>query len=152
MFARKFVVYWHFFKIDVFKESFRNTIRASNGLYQEQGWPPVGPDLSPNCLQRLSSDGKEIVEWMDWKCYQPRCTKFLSTRRFFLFFFSFFFKIDMTFVSGYSLGSGLYKFCIFFFRCIGFELLFASNNIHPWKNKYLCFSLPGWNLKHCHFI
>ena len=30
----------------------------SNGLDQDQAQHFVGPDLSPNCLQRLSADGK----------------------------------------------------------------------------------------------
>ena len=39
-----------FFKISFSKSSFMNTIRVSNCLdpYQD------GPDLGPNCLQRLS--------------------------------------------------------------------------------------------------
>ena len=36
----------------------RNTIRISNGLDPDQEGCSVGPDLGPNCLQRLSADGK----------------------------------------------------------------------------------------------
>ena len=36
--------------------SFRNTIRASNGLDPDQDRPCVGPDLGPNCLQKVSAD------------------------------------------------------------------------------------------------
>ena len=34
--------------------SFRNTIRVSNSLLPDQAQHYVGPDLGPNCLQRLS--------------------------------------------------------------------------------------------------
>ena len=47
-----------FFKSNFFKYSFRNTIRVSNGLDPDQDGQNVGPDLSPNCLQRLSADDK----------------------------------------------------------------------------------------------
>ena len=36
------------------KHAFRNTIRVSNGLDPDQDRHSVGPDLGPNCLQRLS--------------------------------------------------------------------------------------------------
>ena len=36
---------------------FFNTIRVSNSLYPDQARHSVGPDLGPNCLQRLSEDG-----------------------------------------------------------------------------------------------
>ena len=36
------------------KNYFRNTIRVSNSLDPDQDRPTVGPDLGPNCLQRLS--------------------------------------------------------------------------------------------------
>ena len=35
----------------------RNTIRVSNILNRDQARSFVGPDLGPNCLQRLSADG-----------------------------------------------------------------------------------------------
>ena len=38
------------------KNSFRNTIRVTKSLDQDQARRRVGPDLSPNCLQRLSAD------------------------------------------------------------------------------------------------
>ena len=38
------------------KTSFRNPIRVSNGLDPDQARRFVGPDLGPNCLQRLSAD------------------------------------------------------------------------------------------------
>ena len=40
------------------KNSFRNTFRVSNSLNPDQDRHSVGPDLDPNCLQRLSVDGK----------------------------------------------------------------------------------------------
>ena len=48
-----------FFKIKLFRiNSFRNTIRVSNSLDPDQARHFVGPDLGPNCLQRLSTDNK----------------------------------------------------------------------------------------------
>ena len=37
---------------------FFNTIRQSNSLDPDQARHFVGPDLGPNCLQRLSADNK----------------------------------------------------------------------------------------------
>ena len=42
-----------FSKLTFSKKSFRNT---TNSLDQDQARHFVGPDLSPNCLQRLSAD------------------------------------------------------------------------------------------------
>ena len=39
------------------KNSFRNTIRVSNSLDQDQVRHFVGPDLGPNCLQKVSAEG-----------------------------------------------------------------------------------------------
>ena len=47
----KLSIYFH----NVF---FRNTIRVSNGLDPDQDRRSVGPDLGPNCLQKLSADDK----------------------------------------------------------------------------------------------
>ena len=47
-----------FFKINVLKNSFRNTIRVSNSFDPDQDRHSVGPDLGPNCLQRLLADDK----------------------------------------------------------------------------------------------
>ena len=38
------------------KKCFRNIIRVSNSLNPDQARQFVGPDLGPNCLQRLSAD------------------------------------------------------------------------------------------------
>ena len=53
-----------FFKINFFKISFRETIRVPNSLDLNQDRHCVGPDLGPNCLQRLSADGKERVKYI----------------------------------------------------------------------------------------
>ena len=45
-----------FFKINIFKKNFRKTIRLSYCLDPDQTQHFVGPDLGPNCLQRLSAD------------------------------------------------------------------------------------------------
>ena len=56
-FSRFFFVVCWFFQNQLFlKNSFRNTFRVSNSLDPDQAWRFVGPDLGPNCLQRLSAD------------------------------------------------------------------------------------------------
>ena len=45
-------------KMSFSKKCFRNTIRVSNGLDPDQDRHSVGPDLGPNCFQRLSADDK----------------------------------------------------------------------------------------------
>ena len=48
-----------FFKTNFFlTNSFWNIIKVSNSLDPDQAQPFVGPDLGPNCLQRLSEDDK----------------------------------------------------------------------------------------------
>ena len=47
---------YFFFKINFWKNSFRNTIRVSNSLDRDQARHFVGPDLGPNSLQKLSTD------------------------------------------------------------------------------------------------
>ena len=48
-----------FFQNQLFqKRSFMNTIRVSNSLDPDQAQHFVGPDLGPNCLQRLPADDK----------------------------------------------------------------------------------------------
>ena len=44
-----------FFKINFFKKFF---LEVSNNLDPDQEKHFVGPDLDPNCLQRLSADDK----------------------------------------------------------------------------------------------
>ena len=49
----------HFFQNILFsKNYFRYTIRVSNSLDPDQDRHLVGPDLVPDCLQRLSADNK----------------------------------------------------------------------------------------------
>ena len=47
-----------FSKLPLSKYSFRNTIRVSNGFDPDQDCRSVGPDLGPNCLQKISADDK----------------------------------------------------------------------------------------------
>ena len=55
-----------FFKINVFKNDFKNTTRVSNGLNPDQDRRYVGPDPGPNCLLRLSeAASKERVTLMN---------------------------------------------------------------------------------------
>ena len=44
-----------FSKLTFSKNTFRNTTRVSNGFEPDQDQRYVGPDLDPNCLQRLSA-------------------------------------------------------------------------------------------------
>ena len=48
------VVCWLFSKKKISNNSFRTTIRVSKSLEPDQGQHFVGPDLGPNCLQRLT--------------------------------------------------------------------------------------------------
>ena len=41
-------------KLNFSINSFKNTIKVSNSLDPDQSGHYVGPDLGPNCLQRLS--------------------------------------------------------------------------------------------------
>ena len=45
-----------FSKLTFSKYSFRNTIKVSNSLDPDQVRQNVGPDLVPNCLQKISAD------------------------------------------------------------------------------------------------
>ena len=59
-----------FFKITFFRKSFRNTIRVSNSLNPDQAQHFVGPDLGPNCLQRLSADDTNVTPDLGSNCLQ----------------------------------------------------------------------------------
>ena len=48
----------NFSKLTDSKYSFRNIIKVPNCLDPDQDQYSVGPDLGPNCLQRLSVDNK----------------------------------------------------------------------------------------------
>ena len=52
-----FVICLFFSKLTILKNSSRNAIGVSNILDPDQALQNVGPDLDPNCLHRLSSDG-----------------------------------------------------------------------------------------------
>ena len=56
MFHAFFVICLFFSKSTFSNNSIRNTIRVSNSLDPDQTRHFVGPDLGPNCLQRLSAD------------------------------------------------------------------------------------------------
>ena len=46
-----------FFKFSVFeKKYFKNIIKVPNSFDPDRARHHVGPDLDPNCLQRLSAD------------------------------------------------------------------------------------------------
>ena len=65
-----------FFSKSTFLKSFffRNSIRVSNSLDLDQTRHLVGPDLCPNCLQRLSVDGtsrQRVNKAIDKKMRQP---------------------------------------------------------------------------------
>ena len=49
-----------FSKLTFSKNSFSNTIRVLNSLDPDQAPHRVRPDLSPNCLQRISAKAKEL--------------------------------------------------------------------------------------------
>ena len=45
-----------FFKIEIFKKNFQEYHRSIKQFGSKSGRHFVGPDLGPNCLQRLSAD------------------------------------------------------------------------------------------------
>ena len=48
--------FFFFSKSSFSKNSFRNAIRVANSLDPDQARHLVGPDLGPNCLQKLSAE------------------------------------------------------------------------------------------------
>ena len=54
------IICWLLIKINFFKNSYRNTVRVSNGLYPDQNRRSVGTELSPNYLQMLSADKERV--------------------------------------------------------------------------------------------
>ena len=68
MIFHAFLLSVDFFQKKNSKNSFKNTFRASNGLDPDQDRQSVGPDLGPNCLQRLSADdtAKELKSTQTW--------------------------------------------------------------------------------------
>ena len=55
---------------------FINTIRVSNSLDPDQARHFVGPDLGPNCLQRLLADNKSHPQRAELNIKQPVDTTF----------------------------------------------------------------------------
>ena len=53
-----FVIFRYISKLTFYKDSFRNTIRVSNGWDPDQVLHSVMPGLGTNCLQKLSADNK----------------------------------------------------------------------------------------------
>ena len=54
------------------KKHFRNTIKVSNGFNPDQARFFVGPDLGPDCLQRISADdtSRERVKTLYYIIFQ----------------------------------------------------------------------------------
>ena len=77
-----------FSKFTFSKNSFRNTIRLSNSLDTDQDRPKVGPDLGPNCLQRLSADDKCYQQTTKVATGKERVLEPIMTARDDNFFFS----------------------------------------------------------------
>ena len=50
-----------FSKLSFSNNFFRNTIRASNDLDPDQDRHLVGPDLGPNCLQKVISRQQKLL-------------------------------------------------------------------------------------------
>ena len=67
-------------KINLFKNSFRNTIIVSNSLDPDQNWHYVSHDLHPNCLQRLSADDNSH-SWQDKPLSHQSCILTAVPRR-----------------------------------------------------------------------
>ena len=69
-----FAVCWIFSKSTFSNNYFRNIISVSNRLNPDQARRFVGPDLGPNCLQRLSADDtcwQRIKPWfIESKLYE----------------------------------------------------------------------------------
>ena len=54
------IICWLLININFFKNSYKNTIRVSNGLYPDQNRRSVGTELGPNYLQMLSADKERV--------------------------------------------------------------------------------------------
>ena len=63
------------------KNSFRNTIRVSNSLDPDQARRSVGPDLVPNCMQKLSADDTRMQRVMGVNIYKGVSTLLGSGKR-----------------------------------------------------------------------
>ena len=60
------VVCGQFSKLTFLKNSFKNTIRVSNSLDPDQARHFVGPDLDPNCLEKLSAEDTSMQRVTSW--------------------------------------------------------------------------------------
>ena len=67
-----------FFKIKLFQKNHSGTQMECHGLDQDQDRHSLGPDLGPNCLQRLSADGS-------FSCFGCHLLTFLKNNFFFFF-------------------------------------------------------------------
>ena len=56
---------WDFFKINILKNSFKNTITVSNSLEPDQARPFVGPDLA----QTVFNGYREKMASAEFSCY-----------------------------------------------------------------------------------
>ena len=65
------------------KNIFRNPIRVSNGLGPGLDRHSVGPDLGPNCLQRLSVDDKLKYSHVQKTCPKRQLKKNTKKKIFF---------------------------------------------------------------------
>ena len=50
-----------FFQVNFSKEILGTKLKCQNGLHPDQDLRSVGPDLGPNCFQRLSAGGKNLL-------------------------------------------------------------------------------------------
>ena len=50
-----------FFRITFFEKFFQEYHQCQNSLDLDQAQRFVGPDLGPNCLQKLSAEDKELI-------------------------------------------------------------------------------------------
>ena len=65
--AYTFYAYWeNFLGFLSSADLFQNTIRMSNRLDPDQAQRLVGPDLYPNCLQKLSADDTRRLSHVDY--------------------------------------------------------------------------------------
>ena len=122
-----------FLKLTFAKKSFRNTIRVSNSLDPNQARRFVGPDLKPNCLQRLSADDKKT----------PLAGKELSPVRF-SYILAFFLKLSkinlMLYVKSIDLHQLEHPHSLISI-CIGLLKVYSKRKESaPLKSKFFPFS------------
>ena len=66
-----------FFQNKLFQKKFQEHYQSVNGLDPDQDLLSVGPDMGPNCLQRLSTDVKSPLARKKLKLikYSKTCVK-----------------------------------------------------------------------------